>query len=714
MTEETNFLGRRSLRSSELGDALLVGRGGKHAEEKSESQLTRAKSKNKEYCHLFGLPDNEELVEEYNCALQRKILLQGKMYVFSCYVCFYSNVFGYITKRSLALKDVTSISKAKNVGFPNSIKIVHKGKQMFFTSFLSREDAFKLIISLWYEASPYARLSGILPANEMSSIKFSYNAGPPRDKEEDALSPSESGTPVKAHRKTLSNEDAHSLASPSPSVGSPATLEASLSGGAGRARTKRRTSELERRHSISELNIKSSEILEIPRGTDAEDKKHRRRKSSRGSSSEGINLSNVENFSPDEEDPLPLSGDNEAMDGGEDQAKSRTNIFLGTIQLERPPPVSGDMELLCEADFPICAYHFFATFLSDKSSFLKEFQVQNGDKNVNFSQWKQMDARFPGYMRNMTFSTPLGFAIGPESTHCDQTQKYCFYQYETLDKQEELALVYQTSQVNTDVPYGDYFRVCTRWDILDTSKHDKSVANDEDIEQYTDHTCKFRVHVSVPFSKSTIMKKTIVQKTKAQCTIFYEKMIVAINKHIYSLLEGSMMGSQKGVVDDEDLHSKIPAEWRQQIQLMLNLQDGENSTYNSPREAVLDPYAYPSAMTEDAGKMGKAKGRLVGLQALGAGISSLFVRGLVWAFRQMYTNFTVILLVCSLALNAVVLHSVKFGGSAMPAADHLVAEMMTGDHHDEFWRTKRAHLAREMEILEHYMELLKKQHELAK
>ena len=63
MTEETSF---------------LVGRGGKHAEEKSESQITRAKSKNKEYCHLFGLPDNEELVEEYNCALQRKILLQGK------------------------------------------------------------------------------------------------------------------------------------------------------------------------------------------------------------------------------------------------------------------------------------------------------------------------------------------------------------------------------------------------------------------------------------------------------------------------------------------------------------------------------------------------------------------------------------------------------------------------------------------------------------
>ena len=170
--KESNFLRRRSMnaRASESGDREA---GGKRAsfvgsEEKSESQLSQAKAKNREYCRLFGLPPNEELIEEYNCALQRKILLQGKLYVFSSSVCFYSNVFGYITKRSLALKDVTSITKAKNVGFPNSIKFVHLGKQTFFTSFLSREDAFKRIVSLWYECSPYARLSGILTTKDLA------------------------------------------------------------------------------------------------------------------------------------------------------------------------------------------------------------------------------------------------------------------------------------------------------------------------------------------------------------------------------------------------------------------------------------------------------------------------------------------------------------------------------------------------------------------
>jgi len=720
VNEDNNFLRRRSMRSSELGDALLVGRGSKQPEEKSESQVTRAKSKNREYCQLFGLPASEELVEEYNCALQRKILLQGKMYVFSSYVCFYSNVFGYITKRSIALKEVTGVSKAKNVGFPNSIRIVHKGKQMFFTSFLSREDAYRLIVTLWYEASPYARLSGILPANELNSIKFSYNgsADSPQAGEEDLLSNSnphsESGTPVKAHRKTPSNEDgsAHSdgPVPQSPVHGSPvAALQTSLS--AGSSKTKSRTSRvlLERRHSISELNIKSSEILEMEGGETAaqEISRRSRRKSSRGSSSEGINV----NLSPDEDEAMmALSGDN--IDSREripqEKDKSRTNRILGTIKSERPPPVGPDMELICEAEFPICAYHFFATFLSDNSSFLKDFHYGKGDKNVNFSQWKQMDAKFPGYMRNMTFSTPLAFSIGPESTHCDQTQRYSFYQYETLEKKEELALVYETSQVNADVPYGDYFRVCTRWDIVDSSKHDRSVCNDEDIEQYTNHSSKFRVYLAVPFSKSTMLKGTIVQKTRAGCASHFEKLVTAIEKHIYSLLEGRMMGSsQEGVVDDKDLSARIPAEWRQQIQLMLNLQEGDQSGYSTPRDMM--DYSY-SSFTEHVGKGRGAGGRLTGgFKGFWRASPAMLLKGIVWTFTKVYTNAIVILLVCSLALNAVVLHNQVSRGTSGPA------DPMPGvkDHlNDNFWKAKRAHLTKEMELLEDYMELLRSQQEL--
>ena len=35
--------------------------------------------------------------DEYMCALYKKILLQGKMFVFDSYICFHANVFGCVT-----------------------------------------------------------------------------------------------------------------------------------------------------------------------------------------------------------------------------------------------------------------------------------------------------------------------------------------------------------------------------------------------------------------------------------------------------------------------------------------------------------------------------------------------------------------------------------------------------------------------------------------
>ena len=59
---------------------------------------------------LFKLPESEVFVEEYLCALYKKILLQGRMYVFQNHVCFYSNVFGYTKVKTIALKDVTIVN----------------------------------------------------------------------------------------------------------------------------------------------------------------------------------------------------------------------------------------------------------------------------------------------------------------------------------------------------------------------------------------------------------------------------------------------------------------------------------------------------------------------------------------------------------------------------------------------------------------------------
>lgn len=100
----------------------------------------------------FDLPDSERLVDDYLCALRKRILLQGRMYVFEHHLAFYANIFGYVKTKCIAFSEITAIKKRKNYGFPNSIEIMWLGGQReFFTSFLSRDDAYELLLYLWHQ-----------------------------------------------------------------------------------------------------------------------------------------------------------------------------------------------------------------------------------------------------------------------------------------------------------------------------------------------------------------------------------------------------------------------------------------------------------------------------------------------------------------------------------------------------------------------------------
>ncbi|KAG0558566.1 hypothetical protein KC19_10G038300 [Ceratodon purpureus] len=128
-------------------------------EDDAALQNQKAKERSEEYRQLFHLPPEESLIADFNCALQKKILLQGHMYLFERYVCFYSNIFGYEKKKIIPLKDVTCVRKARTASvFPNAIEIVSWGKKHFFASFLSRDEAFRLIMDGWVQYSSHAKL----------------------------------------------------------------------------------------------------------------------------------------------------------------------------------------------------------------------------------------------------------------------------------------------------------------------------------------------------------------------------------------------------------------------------------------------------------------------------------------------------------------------------------------------------------------------------
>ncbi|GAV82464.1 GRAM domain-containing protein [Cephalotus follicularis] len=110
--------------------------------------------RSEEYRQLFRLPPEEVLVQDFNCACQENILLQGHMYLFVHCICFYSNIFGFETKKIIPFHEITSVKRAKTAGiFPNAIEIIAGGRKHFFASFLSRDEAFKLINDGWLQHS---------------------------------------------------------------------------------------------------------------------------------------------------------------------------------------------------------------------------------------------------------------------------------------------------------------------------------------------------------------------------------------------------------------------------------------------------------------------------------------------------------------------------------------------------------------------------------
>ncbi|KAH8488262.1 hypothetical protein H0E87_024074 [Populus deltoides] len=113
---------------------------------------SQASARSEEYRQLFRLPTEEVLIQDFNCAYQESILLQGHMYLFVHYICFYSNIFGFETKKIIHFQEITDVKRAKTAGiFPNAIEICAGGKKYFFASFLSRDEALKLISDGWLQ-----------------------------------------------------------------------------------------------------------------------------------------------------------------------------------------------------------------------------------------------------------------------------------------------------------------------------------------------------------------------------------------------------------------------------------------------------------------------------------------------------------------------------------------------------------------------------------
>ncbi|KAJ3025902.1 UNVERIFIED_CONTAM: hypothetical protein HDU68_006523 [Siphonaria sp. JEL0065] len=115
-----------------------------------------SQKRSKDWHDLFpNISQDELLLDDWSCAWQREVLIQGRMYLSERHVCFNANIFGWAHSLTLDLDDMISVEKKSIGGFiPNSIEIATMlGQKHYFASFIARDSTYDSITRQWGNSS---------------------------------------------------------------------------------------------------------------------------------------------------------------------------------------------------------------------------------------------------------------------------------------------------------------------------------------------------------------------------------------------------------------------------------------------------------------------------------------------------------------------------------------------------------------------------------
>lgn len=131
----------------------------------SQQRLTgfavSSKKRNRDFHALFkSVPDDDYLIEDYSCALQREILAHGRLYVSEGHLCFSSNILGWTTTLVISFDEIVSVEKRSTaLLFKNGLMISTLHAKHIFASFTSRDSTYDLIVNIWKLSHPSLKSS---------------------------------------------------------------------------------------------------------------------------------------------------------------------------------------------------------------------------------------------------------------------------------------------------------------------------------------------------------------------------------------------------------------------------------------------------------------------------------------------------------------------------------------------------------------------------
>ncbi|XP_053523562.1 protein Aster-A isoform X2 [Artibeus jamaicensis] len=401
------------------------------------------KQRNEDFRKLFSkLPEAERLIVDYSCALQREILLQGRLYLSENWICFYSNIFRWETTISIQLKEVTCLKKEKTAKLiPNAIQICTESEKHFFTSFGARDRCFLLLFRLWQNALLEKTLS---PRELWHLVHQCYGSELGLTSEdEDYVCPLQLnglGSPKEVG-------DVIALSDITPSGAANYSQEPSPVG----SRHGRTTPNLSRASSDADHGAEEDKEEQTDRQPDA-------------SSSqmvtpvaEPLSTEPTSPEGPASLGPLDLLPSEELLtDTSHSSSSTGEEADLATLH----PDLSG--RLLINSVFHVGAERLQQMLFSD-STFLQGFLEQCKFTDVTLSPWSG-DSKCH-QRRVLTYTIPISNPLGPKSASVVETQ--------TLFRRGLQAggCVVDSEVLTQGIPYQDYFYTAHRYCILGLARN---------------------------------------------------------------------------------------------------------------------------------------------------------------------------------------------------------------------------------------------------
>lgn len=467
------------------------------------NRLNRHRNAENDARRNFGLESNECVLDDFMCALRKRLLYQGRLYIFERTLCFSSSVFGYKKQKIVPFQAVTSVLKRKTLGFPNSIEVRWgNGRREYFTSFVSREEAYKLIIGAWALAAPEnaaAQLYG-------SRRRHAADPGGSLEQQQSASDQHDGDSSSEASTADVPEQAAPDGGSCSQQYISRRRRLAWKMQQAMRPGNKQTRTEKAQRSSV--------DCNEPPVGVfqhnSVDGSFGARGDVSAGTSSSAYGQSQRHSrMTAGQAAPLAPDFDDDDSCCSSSSSEEEIHEFWKASD-QPPPPVPDKMQSIVKGQIKgVGTVDVYKALFSDDSTFFTDLLTERGDKNVKSTPWKELSRL--GRIREMQFLSPIESRFGPSEAMCYQKQRYAVY--------SDQRFVFETDQTIPDIPYGDCFQVEARWNFDPAIEAGQEVVNVE-------------TFVMVEFRKSTMMRRLIEKGTIDKCTKAHAEFITMAQSHI--------------------------------------------------------------------------------------------------------------------------------------------------------------------------------------